>query len=270
MRDWPGKRLAGGLNLLLGRQRKFARTPEKVEALAEFARHVDVELVIFSGDFTAMGTKSELEAARALIEPFREAPAGFVCVPGNHDLYAADVIRQKRFARYFGDLLESDLPDAPVHGPWPLVRLPEGGPAVVAVNSSRPNPLPWRSSGEVPRAQLERLAAVLERPDVRERFVLIVTHYAPRLEDGRPDHPSHRMVNAEEFLATCAPVERGAILCGHMHHTYRVRVAGIGPEIMCAGSATMEGREGFWLMDLEGGVMNARRGRWTGREYTVE
>lgn len=267
LRDWPGKRLAGGLNLLLGRQNRFEKTPEKVKALATFARRESVDLIVFSGDFTAIGTDAELVAARELIEPFLEAPAGFVCVPGNHDLYARDVIREKRFEKYFGDLLETDIPDARTDGPWPIVRLPESGLAVVAVNSSRPNPPPWRSSGIVPPAQLKGLAAALELREVAERFVLIVTHYAPRLDDGRLDHPLHRMVNAEDFLAACAGTSPGAILCGHMHHTYRVRIPDVGPEILCAGSATMDGHEGFWLLDIEDGVMTARRGLWTGREY---
>lgn len=270
LRDWPGKRLAGGLNLLLGRQKGFARTVEKVEKLADFAESRGVELVVFSGDFTAMGTNAELRAARELVEPLLRAPAGFVCVPGNHDLYARDVIREGRFERHFGDLLHTDLPDARTDGPWPLVRLTEDGPAVVAVNSARPNPPPWRSSGLVPAAQLEGLADVLTRPEVRDRLVLIVTHYAPRLEDGRPDHATHRMVNAESFLRTCAPVEHGAILCGHMHHPYRVRLPGIGPEVVCAGSATIRGRESFWLLDVAGRSLTARLGRWTGREYSVE
>ena len=270
VRDWPGKRLAGGLNLLLGRQKRFRHTPEKVRALAELVSSHEVDLVVFSGDFTAMGTDAELAAARELIEPFLSVPAGFVCVPGNHDLYAPDVIRERRFERHFGDLLWTDLPDAVVDGPWPLVRFPAGGPAIVAVNSSRPNPPPWRSSGMIPEVQLDALSATLSQPDLADRFVLILTHYAPRLDDGRPDHPSHGMVNAEEFLATCAHVAYGAILCGHMHHPYRVRIPDVGPEIVCAGSATMEGRESFWLLDVETDGMVARLGRWDGRACVVE
>lgn len=34
-----------------------------------------------------------------------------------------------------------------VDGPWPLLRLIGENLAVVGVNSARPNPLPWRSSG---------------------------------------------------------------------------------------------------------------------------
>jgi hypothetical protein len=111
---------------------------------------------------------------------------------------------------------------------------------------------------------------VLKRTEVQERFVLIVTHYAPRLHDGRPDHPAHRMVNAENFLAACAATRPGAILCGHLHHPYRVRVPDLGPEILCAGSATMEGRESFWLLDIEESGCRVSLGRWAGREYTVE
>lgn len=102
------------------------------------------------------------------------------------------------------------------------------------------------------------------------RFVFIVTHYAPCLPDGRPDTPAHGLENAEEFLQVCAGVERGAILCGHVHETYRVRLPEIGPEVFCAGSATMHELEGFWLYDVEGGRLSAHRGSWTGNGYEVE
>jgi hypothetical protein len=80
----------------------------------------------------------------------------------------------------------------------------------------------------------------------------------------------HRMVNAEEFLGTCADVARGAILCGHMHYTYRVRLPDVGPEILCAGSATMDGREGLWMLDVEHGAIAARRGRWLDDGYVID
>lgn len=270
LRDWPGKRLAGGLNLLRGRQRRFAGTPEKVRRLAELARAEGVDLVLFSGDFTAMGTDAELAAARAIVQPFTEVSAGFTCVPGNHDLYASDVLREKRFERHFGEFLLSDIPGLRADGPWPLVRLIGSDLAVVAVNSARPNPAPWRSSGRVPDEQIEGLRQVLEHPAVGGRTVLVITHYAPCLPDGGPDHRNHRMENAREFLDACACIGSGAILCGHVHRTYRVRLPGIGPDILCAGSATMKPHEGFWLLETVGGQATARRGRWTGNRFELE
>jgi 3',5'-cyclic AMP phosphodiesterase CpdA len=268
-RDWPGKRLAGGLNLLLGRDRLFTDAATRVAALADLLVRESVDLVVFSGDFTAMGTGAELAAARALVKPFLEVPGGFVCVPGNHDLYAPDVVRERRFETHFRELLRSDLPEHAVDGPWPLVRL-FADVAVVAVNSARPNRWPWRSSGAIPRIQLDALATVLARSEFRDRPVLAVTHYAPCLDDGGPDRLTHRMDNAQAFLDACAGTSPGAILCGHVHHTYRVRVPGIGPEILCAGSATMSGHEGFWMLDIEDGRLGVRRGRWTEAGFEVD
>ena len=268
LRDWPGKRLAGGLNLARGRGRRFEDARDKLVRLAEIARSADI--VVFSGDFTAMGTDAEFEAARAAIEPILGSTGAFVCVPGNHDLYAPDVVRERRFEKHFGDLLETDRPDLRIDGPWPVIRLLGGELAVVALNSARPNRAPWRSSGRIPDVQLRALNQALHHPDIAQRFVLIVTHYAPRLWGGAPDTRTHRLVNTEAFLSTCAAVERGAILCGHVHRTFRVRIPGVGPEIFCAGSATMHELEGFWLLDVEQGRLSARRGRWTGDGYVVE
>jgi 3',5'-cyclic AMP phosphodiesterase CpdA len=269
MRDWPGKRVAGGINFLRGRGRRFERALEKLDRLAEFASSGEVDLVVFSGDVTAMGTRAEFAAARAAIEPLVKSPAEFVCVAGNHDLYTRTVVRQKRFERTFAGLLDTDLPATCVDGPWPVVRLLGDDVAVIGLNSAKPNPVPWRSSGLVPPRQLDALADILGRPEIVDRFVFIVTHYAPCLPDGGPDTPLHGLENAEEFLRACAIVERGAILCGHVHETYRVRLPAIGPEVFCAGSATMHELEGFWMFDVEGGTIAARRGRWAGNGYEV-
>jgi len=268
--DWPGKRLAGGINLLRGRGRRFEDAVSKLSRLAELADAERVELVICSGDFTAMGTASEFAAAREAFEPILESPAEFVCVAGNHDLYTRQVVRERRFEKYFGDLLQTDFPAARVDGSWPTVRLFGNHVAVIALNSARPNPAPWVSSGRIPAEELTALNDILGRPEIAGRFVFVVTHYAPCLEDGSPDTPAHGLENAEAFLRTCAGIERGAILCGHVHRTYRVRLPAIGPQIFCAGSATMHELEGFWLLEVEDGRVSAHRGRWNGSRYEVE
>jgi 3',5'-cyclic AMP phosphodiesterase CpdA len=268
--DWPGKRVAGGLNFLRGRGRRFKRALAKLERLAEFSRRSDVDLVIFSGDFTAMGTRAEFVAARTAIQPFLNTPAGFVCVPGNHDLYTRTVVRQRRFETTFEGLLDSDLPESAVDGVWPLVRFVGEDAAVLALNSARPNPVPWRSSGRIPDIQIEAARGLLRRPELADRFVFVVTHYAPCLWDGGPDTRNHGLVNAQELLDLVAGIERGALLCGHVHRTFRVRLPGVGPEVFCAGSATMHELEGFWMFDFDGGRIGARQGRWTGSGYALE
>ncbi len=267
--DWPGKRVAGGVNFLRGRGRRFEGALRKLGRLAEFAAEDDLDLVIFSGDFTAMGTNAEFAAAREAMQPFLDSGAEFVCVPGNHDLYTRRVVRRRRFEKHFGDLLLSDMEDRQVDGPWPTVRLLGDDVAVIGLNSARPNPVPWKSSGRIPDVQLAQLRAIAALPELADRFVFVVTHYAPRLADGRPDTRLHGLDNADEFLDASAGIERGAILCGHVHRTYRVRVPNVGPEIFCAGSATMHELEGFWILETEPASLQATRGHWTGDDYDL-
>jgi len=267
--DWLGKRAIGAANLLTGRYHHFVSARGKLKALDRFKREQAIDLVLFTGDYTALGLDRELAEARAVVEPLMDAPLGFVNVPGNHDLYVPDVIRHRRFERHFGDTLESDLPELCAEGPWPLVRLAGDGVAVVAVNSARPNPQPWRSSGVIPAEQLSALGNALRDPRVRGRFVFVITHYAPRLADGGPDRKLHGMINADDFLKVCSEIPRGVILCGHIHRRYTVKIDGVAPAIFCAGSATMARRESVWVFDVDEGKARATPGRWNGTGYEL-
>lgn len=263
------KRMLGGANLVLRRAPHFREARLKLAALARFAEQESVDLAICTGDYTGLGTEPELSAARQAIAGLTQRPRGFVTVPGNHDIYVNDAIKEGRFERAFGDLLRSDLPELAADGPWPLVRLFDEHLAVVAVNSARPNPQPWRSSGRIPAAQLAALAKVLEDPRLRDRTVVVITHYAPLRADGTPDRRTHGLENAEELLEICARVPRCAILHGHIHRRYHV-LGPAGQWLFGAGSATQEGREGIWLFDIEPGRLRAVPGSWTGNAYALE
>ncbi|MCL7973083.1 MAG: metallophosphoesterase [marine benthic group bacterium] len=271
LRDWLGKRIVGGANLLRGRGKRFADAPAKIVALAEFARAEVADAVICTGDLTALGTNAELAVARAEVEPFFEAPLGFVCLPGNHDLYTRSVVSEQRFESQFADGIATDMPEIRTDGPWPLVRLFGDEAAVIGVNSARPN-LPWQSSGRVPDIQLIGLRAVLERPELRERFLFVATHYAPLRDDGSPDTPQHGLENADEFLRATSPVTSGAILCGHIHHAfhYASREQGLdAPDVFCGGSATMEGHEAAWWFEIDAEGASVRKVNWDGASWTL-
>jgi len=272
--DWTAKRMAGVANLLRGRGRHFEDVPGRLEELASLATAEGVDVVVFTGDMTALGTEAEFAAARDAFTPFIEGPFHFIGLPGNHDLYTAGTVKRRRFMRHFGEAVVSDLGDLELpgvasDGPWPLVRAFGPDLVVVAVNSARPNRAPWVSSGQIPPHQLGTLHRILATPAVQERVVLVATHYAPRLPDGQPDSRHHGLTNATDFLAECSSIRTGGILCGHIHHTYRVRMPGEA-EIFCAGSATFSGREGFWLFDIEDGRFTVKRGIRRSGEYTVE
>lgn len=268
--DWPGKRLAGGLNLLRGRGRHFADAARKALGLVELDERLGPDFVLCTGDLTALATHAEFEAARALLEPLPDSPR-FVVTPGNHDAYTRPTVREGRFRQYFEQGIETDFPDLCTDGPWPVVRVPDDDVAIIAVNSARNNLLPWRASGRIPPAQIEGLEAALTDPRVAGRFVFLMTHHAPCLPDGSPDTKEHGLRNLPEFLAAAASVERGALLCGHVHAVFRREIDSFRGEVFCAGSATYSGREGAWLFDRDaGGGWTARRGRWTGDEYEIE
>jgi len=268
--DWFSKRPVAILNMLARRGRQFRRVPEKVRALGTLVREEGVDLVICTGDLSFIGSESELREARRAMAPLLAAPLGFVGMPGNHDVYAGSSAREHRYERAFADTLRSDLPEYAVDGPWPLVRLVGDDVAVAVVNSARPHVVPWRSDGRIPDRQLVALARVLEDARVRDRFVFVATHYAPRLADGGPDRRLHGLRNAEEFLAVCGRVRRGAVLFGHVHRNYRVVLPELRAELFGAGSATQEGIEGLWLFDVDGREMDARRGRFTDGAYVLD
>lgn len=270
LRAWLGRRLLGGLHLVLGRGRLFADAPRKVAALDALRIREGVDFVVSSGDFTALGTAEEIRFAREAVQPLTRAPHGFAAVPGNHDLYTLDPERERRFLLHFGDAARSDLPEHRLPGtPFPFVRLLGEDLAVVGLNSARPDLQPWRATGRIPEAHVAALERIVGDPRVAPRFVLVVVHHAPCLADGGPDRWTHGMIHAARFLEACARVRRGAILCGHVHRRFAVVRDG-GPAVLCAGSATHAGREGLWLLDVDADGARATPGRWDGEGYALE
>lgn len=262
-----GKRLIGGANLVLRRHRHFAVAREKLAQLARFADEQRVDVVVCTGDYTALGTWPELTAARAAIGPLAAGRRGFVTVPGNHDVYLPDAAADGRFEKVFGDLLGTDWPEHATPDGWPRVRLYDDCLAVVSVDSARPNPQPWRSSGRIPELQLRALRAVLADARLDGRTVLIATHYAPRRPDGSPDRWSHGLENADELLAICTARPRTAILHGHIHWCFHLPGP---PRLFGAGSTTHEGREGLWLFDVEPGRCTATAGGYREGRYVAD
>jgi 3',5'-cyclic AMP phosphodiesterase CpdA len=264
------KRLLGAANLVLRRAKHYAHAREKLASLAQFAEQQRIDLVICTGDYTALGTEPELIAARQAIAGLTDRRYGYVTVPGNHDVYMPDTLRDHRFERHFGSFLNSDLPEACVDGPWPLVRLVGDDVAVIAVNSARPNPQPWRSSGAIPASQLQALEQLCADPRLAKRFVFVMTHYAPRRADGSADRHSHGLENADAFLAACSGLRRGAILHGHLHGRFSLTLPTLAIPIFGAGSTTGDGHGGLWVFDVNAEQATAFSGCWQRDQYVLD
>ena len=266
---WFSKRAIGAINLLRGRAKYFDEAEEKIAALIQFKEENNIDLVLHTGDYTALGLESELKLAKNLLSPLMTPPQGYVTVPGNHDIYVHEGNSHYRFSEQFCSVLQNDLPEYCREGHWPLIRLVGEDVAVIAVNSSRPNPLPWHSSGMIPQIQLDALKEALQDPRLKERYIFVITHYAARLANGEPDTKLHGLTNAEALLETCKAMKLGSLHCGHIHETYQLHSNDLPYDLYCAGSATMEGHEGFWVYEVEEKKLNAKQVFWdkTARKY---
>ncbi len=266
-KKWFSKRAIGAINLLRGRAKYFDDTERKLAALVRFKEENNIDIVINTGDYTALGLRSELQLARQLLEPFMSPPQKYITVPGNHDIYVHEGNSHYRFTEQFCSVLQNDLPEYCRGGHWPLIRLLDEEAAVIAIDSARPNPIPWKSSGEIPSEQLDALDEILKDERLKGRFLFVITHYAPRLSNGQDDKKLHGLINADDFLERCKGIERGIVLFGHIHKTYRLNVPGVKSELFCAGSATMEGHEGCWVYELDGQAFQAKCVAWDGERY---
>ena len=263
-----GKRALAVANLWLTRGRLFKESVPKLAALARFARAEAVDFAMCTGDYTAVGSEAEYKRARASIDALARLPLGFCTVPGNHDLYLQDTLRDARFERHFGEFTNSDWPEYTVDGPYPFVRVLSDTFAIVAVNSSKPNPNPFSSSGFIPIAQLEALGRVLSDPRLAERRVIVMTHYGILRRDGKPDSEHHGLENADAFVRTC--LRPNVIIAhGHIHGRYCHPPTRDRPWVFCAGSATQREREGIWLYEVEGSRIIAVPGGFFAGEYVL-
>lgn len=270
-RQFLNKRAVAYLNLVLSRRGHFGDAEMKVEALARFMHEAGVHVSLGTGDYTALGTQPELDYARRVMEPLTEAPMGFVTVPGNHDIYLSDNVEDRRWEGAFGTYMKTDRPDLLVDGEgWPQVRFFGEHLAIVTVNSARPNDSVFASSGRIPEAQIEGLRRVVADEEVASRFVMLATHYAPRLASGRPDSHHHGLENADALLDALKPLSRGVICHGHVHWNYHVREPGLRLDLCCAGSTTFAGREGLWVYDVGPTEAVATPGTWNGERYVLD
>ena len=267
-KKWFGKRAVGALNLLGGRGKRFDDAESKIEALVEFKEQNGIDLVICTGDYTALGLEAEIINAAEIVAPLATPEDKFITVPGNHDIYLYDSLHQESFNRHFGKFMRSDLPQYRVDEFFPFVRLFDEV-AVVGLNSAKPNPLPWRSTGYIPDKQLEAFSEILKDKRVKDKYILVSTHYAPRDENGLPDKKHHRLINAKEFLECCKGIEKGAILTGHIHKGFRVEIDGLKAPLFCAGSVTMDKRESFWLFEITKDSFKVSKGVFENGKYAT-
>ncbi|MFM7204375.1 MAG: metallophosphoesterase family protein [Myxococcota bacterium] len=210
------KRLLGLANLYLrGRIKQFhadvaAVAIEQIVALKP-------ELILLTGDLTALASPAEFEVARRALAPLLEHfPVRMV--PGNHDCYTQAADREARIEQLFKPWLRSPqgllADDAP---PWPSLYL-QDQVAVLGLNPAR---FHLGSSGKLQNKELERLEQLLQRDDVARRFKILMLHYPLLGKDGVPSQNRWRKLEGGAVLRSLLerhPVD--LVLHGHDHLRY--------------------------------------------------
>jgi 3',5'-cyclic AMP phosphodiesterase CpdA len=235
-----------------GRAKRYVRAPQVLSAIVRDAQSHGADHFILSGDVTACALEGEFAGARKALGPLAEDRRRCTIVPGNHDVYTPGSIRSGRFARHFGQLLESDMPEYRREGAYPFVRLVGEEAAVVGLLSTRAPPKPAFPYGLLGEAQLEGLATLLRDSRLDGRAVLVTVHHAPRNRQGRPDRWNHGLRDADALLRLL-PGPRFAVLHGHIHERYHHPATADKPHLFGAGSSTEAGHEGYWLIEVAHG-----------------
>jgi len=254
-RELGWRRTIALLELSFGGRAKAYQDAEAT--LSDIAADVDrqgADHLILSGDVTAYAMESEFAGARRALGQVGQDRRRCTVIPGNHDTYTPAAVRTRAFERHFGDLLQSDLPEYRVDGTYPFVRLVGKGAAVVGLCSARVPWVPGLSFGVVGRRQLDALRRLVADPRLSGRAVLVAVHHAPLTKSGRPDKPTHGLVDAQR-LFDVLPGPRFAVLHGHIHRRYYHPPTAQRPHIFGAGSSTQAGREGYWLIEVDGGLV---------------
>lgn len=217
-----------------------------VNHLIEAVNAHEPELVIISGDFTQRARKTEFAHAHALISRLN-APC--FCVPGNHDVPPANLI--KRFADPYGrykSYITDDL--APV---W------ENGEIVVAGLNSARRILPhWNwANGAISGAQRQRLENIFDPGE--PRWTVCTFHHPIHKVDDMPLDVT--VFGRKRTMAALNSLKIDLILTGHVHHA-SITMQGdethqcIYLSASTALSSRLRGQEnGFNVITLEGDTM---------------
>ena len=199
------KRILGCLNWELNRKKRFDFSG--AERFLNFLSQYKNVGVIVTGDLTVTALEEEFLLAKNFIDSIRKKNLSVYIIPGNHDYYTFEAVRNKRYETLFSEYSPPKTYPAVVH-------LPDGTPLIL-IHTVRPNILSAR--GVIDREQLQRLEKIivsLERPAIVCAHYPVL-HHTPEYYSSY----SHRLKNSdllrEILVKTKVPI---LYIAGHVHH----------------------------------------------------
>jgi len=256
-RDLLTKRATGWMNLKLGRGRRFRDAGRIVAAMMRDIRERGNEHVVFTGDATTMAFESEFSAAARCLD--LNIPG--LAVPGNHDYYTRSAVHAGFFERFFAPWQAGQRIGVET---YPFAQK-AGSCWLIGVCSARSNALLWDARGGVDEPQRQRLHQLLKRLSPGPR--VLVTHYPLYLADGEPEHRWRLLRDWRNFRALAVDNGISLWLHGHRHTGYVLPATADQPfPIICAGSATQDGRWSWNEYIIRGSRLTMNRRTWEPEE----
>jgi 3',5'-cyclic AMP phosphodiesterase CpdA len=234
------KRFLGSLNWFFLRNSEFSQ--ELLEPLPELFSNLQVDLVLFGGDFTTTSLRKEYQLAQEFVSKLSEK---WLAVPGNHDHYTYWSYKKKRFYNYFTN----------PSSPFPFTLKEHGVEAhqiepnwwTIALDTTRATGL-YSSRGLFSQKTETHMKELLKL--IPENAKIIVLNHYPFFQND-----AHRR-NLERGEALQSLLEKDLRIHLYLHgHTHRQIIANLKqnnlPITLDSGSCTKNERASWHLIDLK-------------------
>ena len=231
VRRFLNRRMLGGINLLSFR--KEAHSAEVFERLLEDLLDHRPDHVVITGDVSNLALESEFERVAAYLRLMWDYESVSI-VPGNHDYYTNGAIRSRRFEKAFYPYMFPDFSDLDV-ALYPYVK-PLGPVTLFGMCSATTN-LPMYSRGEVDAEQIERFLYVVNEPQYRRTFKIVLIHHHFYERRSISDF-SGELVNRREIAQLLLENDVDLVLHGHDHVAHVDWLLGGGRRIPTIGNGS--------------------------------
>jgi 3',5'-cyclic AMP phosphodiesterase CpdA len=205
--ELAGKRIGGFVNWHWNR--RHFHLADVLARIVDDLKSCAPDHIAVTGDLINLSLAREFAPARSWLERLGR-PQDVTLVPGNHDAYVCSKARHPQ--RHWAEYMRGDgaAPDRPPD--FPFVRR-RGPVALIGLTTAVPT-LPFRATGRLGTAQLERLARLLDDLGRTGAFRIVLIHHPPVT---RPQWRSRRLVDGDSFIATLKRHGAELVLHGHEH-----------------------------------------------------
>ncbi len=219
--DYLSKKGWGRINLhCLGRAYRFRFALPILQQLRKHMEKMAVNHIVFSGDAGTIGIPGECEAVANLLgigKENRDNNATLIpglAVPGNHDRYTWREEKSQEFEQAFSCWQKGERID---NHRYPFAQK-VGNYWLIAVNSARPNPIPFDARGEIDSAQFDRLIQLCSQ--LNDGIRILVTHYPLRRPNGQLEGYFRRLRHLDQVMRVLPSLNISLWLHGHIHHSF--------------------------------------------------